>query len=127
VESPAADYQASAATDRRRPDGSVRATVRVPAYSLATLLAPFDRLDLLHLDIQGAEADVLSAARSVLSHKVRRLVVGTHGRDIEQRLLVGLSSDGWRLEADEACRFHHAGGQLSLAIDGCQVWWNPVH
>jgi FkbM family methyltransferase len=126
VESPAADYQAATAAEAQRSGGSVRATVLVPAYSLTTLLARYDRLDLLHVDIQGAEAEVLSAAQAVLAAKVRRLVVGTHGRDIEQRLLRDLSSEGWRLEADEACRFHHAGGQLSLAIDGCQVWRNPT-
>lgn len=100
-------------------------TTRVPGYSLTTLLAPFDGVDLIHLDIQGSEGDVVSAARGVLKAKVRRLVIGTHSRAVEHRLLEELSGDGWILETDQPCRYAPREAGLGLAEDGCQVWRNP--
>src|SRR5437899_3591574 len=38
-------------------------TVQVPRYSLPTLLNPFTKVDLLHVDIQRDEYDVLASAR----------------------------------------------------------------
>jgi hypothetical protein len=69
---------------------------------------------------------VIAAARQALRRKVRRIVVGTHGRSIEQGLLEQLSSDGWVMEAEETCRYGYAGKDLRLAMDGCQVWRNPA-
>jgi FkbM family methyltransferase len=123
---PAADYGATvAAEDPLLPRIRGALTTSVRAYSLPTLLAPFDRVDLVHIDIQGSEADVVSAGREVLQQKVRRVVIGTHGRAIEQALLEELSSQGWALEADQACRYSPFGAGLALAVDGCQVWRNP--
>ena len=102
------------------------ATERLPSYSLPTLLRPFETVDLIHVDIQGDEYRVLAAARDVLARKVRRIVVGTHGRDIEQRLLEEMTGRGWALEGEEACQFRQHGTTLSLFRDGCQVWRNPT-
>jgi FkbM family methyltransferase len=141
---PAADWGAAAllpTATRRALPGCVRAVVRfarrtvgtrrprlpterVRAYSLATLLEPFGRVDLVHIDIQGHEAEVVAAAADVLTAKVRRLVIGTHGRGIEERLMLTLAPRGWDLESDEACRFLRAGTRLVQYMDGCQVWRN---
>lgn len=121
-----ADYGATLHVGDALLDRGTRPSVtRVPGYSLETLLAPFDAADLVHVDIQGSEADVVSAARDVLKKKVWRLVIGTHGRAVEQRLLEVLSADGWRLESDHACRYAPGECGLGLAEDGCQVWRNP--
>lgn len=98
---------------------------RVRAYSIPTLLDEYRRVDLVHIDIQGSEADVVAAARPTLKAKVRRLVIGTHGRAVEQRLLEDLSADGWQCETDHPCRYAPHQGGLALAVDGCQVWRNP--
>jgi|GEM_PF-4825724 len=61
----------------------------VPAYSLDTLFKKtgFPKLDILHLDIQGAETDVLWQARDILtSGLIDFIVLGTHGKEIEQEL-----------------------------------------
>jgi FkbM family methyltransferase len=100
------------------------ATQKLPCYSLTTLLKPYERVDLIHIDIQGAEYDVIAAARSALKEKVRRLVIGTHGRFIEERLMSELSNQGWSLESDEACAFDETNGNVHMARDGCQVWRN---
>lgn len=99
---------------------------RVPAYSIPTLLDEYRRVDLIHIDIQGSEGEVVAAARSVLKAKVRRLVIGTHGRAVEQRLLEDLSADGWTCETDHPCRYSPYQGGLGLAVDGCQVWRNDA-
>jgi FkbM family methyltransferase len=99
----------------------------VPSISLGTLLADHSRVDLIHCDIQGAEGEVLTAGRDVLNARVRRIVVGTHGRAIEKELMDLFSGMGWVLEADTACRFLQVGDRsLVLQVDGVQVWQNPA-
>jgi FkbM family methyltransferase len=101
-----------------------QANTRVKCYSIATLIRPFTKVDLLHVDIQGDEYRVISSAKRVLKEKVKRLVIGTHGRTIEQQLLEELTLPDWRLESEEACVFKQFLG-VSLAVrDGCQVWRN---
>jgi FkbM family methyltransferase len=108
------------------PPSPIKPTRRVRCYSLETLLQPFERVDLVHIDIQGSEAEVVPAAAAVLDAKVRRVVIGTHGRAIEQGLLDGMAARGWVLESDEGCRYVQAGRAMVLDLDGCQVWRNPA-
>ena len=103
----------------------VAPTERVRCYSLPTLLAGQPRVDLLHVDIQGHEAEVITAAREVLRRQVRRMVIGTHGAEIEQQLRKDLSAQGWILEGDESCLYTTVGQTKVLCRDGCQVWANP--
>lgn len=100
--------------------------VRVPGMSIATLLKDVERVDLMHIDIQGSEADVVAASRKVLKAKVRRMVIGTHNREVEHRLLVDLAADGWLLEQEQACVYHIQDGTFYLYLDGNQVWRNPA-
>jgi len=102
------------------------ATAQVKRYSLSTLLRPFTKVDLVHVDIQGDEYEVISSARDVLKGKVKRLVIGTHSRTIEQSLLDELARQSWVLESQEACMFQQYGLRMILIRDGCQVWRNPV-
>ncbi len=97
----------------------------VPCISLATLLADFDRVDIIHCDVQGAEADVISAAMSEMATTVRRIVVGTHSRMIEHRLFETFLGSGWRLEMEASCVFQIIDGRPYLLNDGEQVWTNP--
>jgi FkbM family methyltransferase len=97
----------------------------IRAYSLSEAMDGEPRLDLLHIDIQGSEADLLEANTELLDEKVRRVVVGTHGRSIEERLHSLFAQLGWKSEADDPCRFNVAGTPVQLAVDGTQVWSNP--
>jgi FkbM family methyltransferase len=99
--------------------------VRVRCYSLESLLAEYECLDLVHVDIQGSEAELVSSAQRVLKQKVRRLLIGTHGREIEENLRTELTGRGWMLEAEESCLFEQNGQIAVLYRDGCQVWRNP--
>ena len=127
LDEPSHDYGATLfAGDPLMQHAAGKTSTRVPAYSIATLLADYPRVDLIHIDIQGSEGEVVAAARATLKAKVRRLVIGTHGRAIEQRLLEDLSADGWQCENDEACRYATGAAGLYLALDGCQVWRNDA-
>ena len=126
LDSPADDYGAAVddAPHTGRPPPA--RTVTVPGVSIPTLLRAADRVDLMHIDIQGGEAEVVRAGRKELKAKVHRLVIGTHGRGIEHELLTDLSADGWLLEHDEACGYALTDGRFALHRDGCQVWRNPA-
>lgn len=116
----------SAGNVRARARGH-RAVRRVRAVSLTTLLRPLELVDLVDADLQGAEADVFEAARDVLQARVRRVHVGTHGPEIEERLRRLFRGLGWE------CRFDYpGGGEVDtpwgpvLFEDGAQSWVNPA-
>ena len=97
----------------------------VPCISITTLLATLPPVDLLHCDVQGAEGEVLPAAIEVLSQRVRRVIVGTHGRAIEDRLMASFGANGWILEHESPCRLNQSPtGIMALTGDGTQVWRN---
>lgn len=120
---PASHYGLAASFDGAGGPGMAE----VPSLSLATLLRDETRVDLIHCDIQGAEDETMAAAIDVLTAKVRRIVIGTHGRGIEERLFYLFTGAGWLLEDDKACRMiptYRPGDPYSLQADGVQVWLN---
>jgi FkbM family methyltransferase len=120
AEDPAADWGTcphAGATKGGRPTRSV------PALTLGGLLARERRVDLLHVDIQGGELAVLTAAGRELA-RVGRLCVGTHGRDLEAGLMALLPPLGFRLEAEEACSYRCPTDRPVLTRDGTQYWIN---
>lgn len=99
----------------------------VPMLALADLLAPHDRVDLLHVDIQGGEADLVDGCTASLSEKVAYMVIGTHSRQIEGRIMDTLSSLGWILEIERPAIYGAVDAQGPLlTVDGVQGWRNPV-
>lgn len=97
---------------------------RVPAYSLTSILEPLDHVDLLHMDVQGVELEVLTAAFAEVERCVSRIIIGTHGHDIEDGLRALFR--GWtpvydfKFEATNATEYGDC-----LFGDGLQVWRNP--
>ena len=100
--------------------------VIVPAVSLNTLLAGYQVVDLIDLDVQGHELDVLQAAPWELCRKVKRVHIGTHfGMDEPLRALFhGL---GWKCLWAYGCgtTAETEWGRISFE-DGVQSWVNPV-
>jgi FkbM family methyltransferase len=106
---------------------SARKVRRTRAVSLRRLLEPLDLVDLIDADVQGLEADVFESAPDELARKVRRVHVGTHGRDNELRLRRLFDRLGWE------CRFDYDGSAENdtpwgpvLFEDGMQSWINPA-
>jgi hypothetical protein len=98
--------------------------MEVPAISLTTLAAGLGPIDLLHVDIQGFEVAVLRAATGVLRDQVRRLLIGTHGRDIEAQLIELLVPLGFQLTHEHPCHYRLDKDGPLLVADGTQVWIN---
>jgi FkbM family methyltransferase len=95
------------------------------SYSLQAIFGE-QTVDLCHIDIQGSEADVILAGAAALKKQVRWIVVGTHSRSIDGRLIDILDSQGWQLENEKPCKFEIKDGQMRTMLDGAQVWRNSA-
>ena len=102
-----------------------RLIVDVRAITLADLLAGVDRVDLIDLDVQGVEADVLTAAAEQIHSRVRRVHVGTHSSENELRCRELFTSLGWRNVNDFpfGTTVPTEWGPVSFQ-DGVQTWIN---
>ena len=97
---------------------------RVPCFTLQEVLAGIDHVDVLHVDIQGGEVELVRNNLELLRRRVRYLVIGTHGRQIEGELIAVLRSAGWQLEVEEPCAFDICHPGLEPQVDGTQGWRN---
>lgn len=103
-----------------------RDITRVPAVTLDDVIGDVDHVDLLDVDIQGAEAEVMSQARADLDRVVKRVHVRTHSKQIERSLRETFIGLGWRNVHDFACLSTNKTpwGRIKFQ-DGVQTWVNP--
>ena len=87
-------------------------------------IAGGEPIDLLHIDIQGGEADFVDGCLQDLSSSVRYMVIGTHSRQIEGRIMTTLLANGWSLEIERPAIITIVGGAPQIAVDGVQGWRN---
>jgi FkbM family methyltransferase len=106
--------------------GDGRSVKLVHAVSVRSVLRELDRVDLLDVDIQSAEAEVLEPARDVLNERVKRVYVATHNPANEDRLRALFLGLDWTRVYD------FPGGGTSetpwgrmMFEDGVQLWLNP--
>lgn len=92
--------------------------------SIASVIKKLDKVDLIHCDIQGAEADAFERSMSAVNAKVARVIIGTHSHVIEERLFSLFQNWHWALEFEAPCRYQIADGVPRLHSDGVQVWKN---
>lgn len=97
----------------------------LPNICLADLIERHGQLSLLHIDIQGGEAEFVRATMADLCRAVSYLVIGTHSRQIEGRLFEYLLSAGWALEIERPAILSVDAGPNTL-IDGVQAWRNTM-
>ncbi len=99
---------------------------RVKCISLTRLLRDRRRVDLIHADIQGCEADVFEAAAPALDRKARLVHIGTHSREVEDRLRRLFTSLNWKPRFDYSSE---SDTQTPWGVihfnDGVQSWQNP--
>jgi len=67
----------------------------VSAITLQDILGPFDVVDYVESDIQQSEILVFPPYMTLLKRKVRRVHIGTHGREVHSTLLQLFERDGW--------------------------------
>jgi FkbM family methyltransferase len=101
-------------------------TIRVPGITLESILRRLPRVDLIDLDVQGAELDVLGACIERLDAQVKRIHIGTHSADIESGLREVFAGRGWQLVNDYPCQASSVTpyGEIEFG-DGVQTWINP--
>jgi FkbM family methyltransferase len=105
---------------------TVWSTITVPALGIREVLADFDVIDLLDVDVQGAELEILRAGIELMDERVRRVHIGTHGEEIERGLRRLFRRHGWISVFDYKCRTAALTpfGQVWFD-DGVQSWLNP--
>lgn len=85
--------------------------------------------DMIHLDIQGWEAEVCRSCIDVLNERTKWVVIGVHSRIQEASLLRIFHDAGWILEHEKPAQFIYQPLQRNfeamVAADGTQVWRNP--
>lgn len=98
----------------------------VEGFSLATVLANCDRVDLVDVDIQGVEHEVVVPAFDTLNQKVSVIHIGTHSDEAETALRRAFRRHGWRNAFDHP---HHRQVRTRYGpvyfTDGVQTWVNP--
>ncbi len=101
----------------------------IPCRRLDTLLDGLGVIDFMHIDIQGAEADLLQDQIDWVNTHVRSLMVATHSRPIEGRLVELLFAHGWQLHREKPCRVDWGKNSSIVGktlVDGSQYWLNPT-
>ena len=96
----------------------------LPMISLADIAKNHDRIDLLHVDIQGGEADLIEGCLNILREKFAYLVIGTHSRQIEGRIFNLLLNEGWRLDIERPAILRLSDSGPVVTVDGVQGWRN---
>ena len=89
------------------------------------MLTQGEPIDLLHIDIQGAELDFVLGNMPAISRLVRRVLIGTQSRAIEGALVGQFLSSGWSFEIERPAITPIQHGSPTIAIDGVQLWANP--
>ena len=98
----------------------------VSAVTLRDVLSPFDHVDLLEVDIQQSEVAVFSPYMELVSRKVRRAHVGTHGHDSHDIMRALFLRSGWEIFFDYSPETRHMTERGPLNIgDGILSVRNP--
>lgn len=96
----------------------------LPMIPLSEVVGQHKKLDLLHIDIQGGEANLIKDSLKVLGERVAYMVIGTHSREIDGLLVGHLRHAGWRLEVERPAIIALTDQGPRVDIDGVQGWRN---
>jgi FkbM family methyltransferase len=101
--------------------------IMVPCVTLSKILQSCPRVDLIHMDIQGEDAEVVIEAIEELNKRVKRLHIGTNDRYIESRLRKVLGEENkWTCLCDfEGLKENDTIYGKITFNDGIQTWINP--
>jgi FkbM family methyltransferase len=100
--------------------------VEVEKRDSAKVIGDWGTVDLLDLDVQGEELKIITRGIRQINKKVKRIHIGTHGRDIEDGLRSLLTKNNWLCVRDYLCHQSNSTpyGEVSF-VDGVQSWINP--
>ena len=97
----------------------------LPIIALETVIGDLERLDLLHVDIQGGEEALLTQTMELLTARVAHVCVGAHSRGIEGVLWRAFEAAGWMLEVERPALHVLRDAGARMCADGLQGWRNP--
>lgn len=109
---------------QRFPDAK---TIQVPAVRLGDLIDGHENIDLVDMDIQGAEQEVVEASIGIMSKKVKRAFVSTHSPEIHAAIGNAFKAAKWQpvaVHGWQGASEPTAFGDISFE-DGVQYWRNP--
>lgn len=69
--------------------------INVATFSIETILAELDRVDLMDFDIQYAEGRAIPVSIEIMTRKVKRVFVETHSAEIHDIIHRTFDSHGW--------------------------------
>ncbi len=100
--------------------------IYVNTVTFEEIAAGLDVIDFVDMDLQGAELELIENAAELFSRKVRRVHIGTHGSEIEDKLRRIFKSEGWIPQWDFPLqtRVETELGPVFFN-DGVQGWINP--
>lgn len=100
--------------------------VIMETVTIPDLIGDLDLVDLIDMDIQGAELACVENSIEVINKKVRRLFISTHSDEIHDRLLAVLGQQGWTTTVQYSQQRRHETrfGPMTFG-DGIQHWINP--
>ena len=129
-ESAVEDMGAAASISAESTDyrGQPVSTTEVPCCRLDTLIGPDQAVDFLHVDVQGAEGELIASHLEWLNIAVKSMMIATHSRPLEGELMARLGEAGWILLREKPCRFG-VGAAIpdwtgATTVDGSQYWIN---
>jgi FkbM family methyltransferase len=99
----------------------------ISAVTLRDVLSPLDRVDLLEVDIQQSEINVIPPYMDLVTRKVRRVHIGTHGRAAHALMQSLFARAGWEIIFNYAPDSRHEteNGAMELG-DGIFMARNPA-
>jgi hypothetical protein len=99
----------------------------VSSLSLPDILGPFDRVDFIEADMQESEIVVFPPYLDLLKKKVRRIHLGTHGRETHRALHGMFAERGWDIVFSfEPDGVYHSELGLFKTNDGVLTVRNPT-
>ena len=105
------------------PESSVKQKRTV---SIIDVLTQVGRLDTLHADVQGEEAIIFPACIDLLDESVKRVLIGTHSREIDKILDALFNKHGWENRYAFPCQAEGIMTPYGVVDfqDGVQSWIN---
>lgn len=107
--------------------GKAVSTREVDCYTISHIIRNEPKVDFLHIDIQGYEYKAVESSLVDLRSKVRFMLIETHSRVIEGRLIELLHGNGWQLINEKPCKPQHnlhVALETMVEVDGSQLWVN---
>lgn len=101
----------------------------LPMLALRDLLLAEDAWEFVHIDVQGAEAELVESAMQVMDARVAAVLVSTHSRPLDGRVMEAFWRAGWVLEGERPAMMQFDPTRPTLdgmtTHDGQQFWRNP--